>query len=426
MNIEVARKTSRAEKVQKVRGARSGVEAWLVEDYAVPLVAFDLAFRGGTAQDKPETAGATSMLSALLDEGAGPYDADAFHCALDDKAIEISFSADRDHLQGRGRTLVRNLDAAAELLRLAVCESRLDADAMERARSQTLAGIRQESQDPGSMAAKAWREAAFPNHPYAMAGRGSAESVEAISRRDLMEQRAAQMARDTLKISIVGAIDAAKASAILDHVFDGLPSHGALRQVPRIEISGAGQRQVVDLDVPQSSIRFGLPGIDRHDPDYWPAVIVNHVLGGGVFSARLFREVREKRGLAYSVGSQLQIFDRSALFSGSTSTKNERAGESLEVVEEQIADLCGTGPTDEEFDKAKKYLVGSYALQFDTSSKIAGNLTHLQCAGHPVEFLDRRNALIADVTMDEAKRVAKRLFDGKKLLVAAAGRPVGI
>ncbi len=427
MSVETKTKpASRAASVQKVTGPKSGVEAWLVEDYAVPLIAFDFAFRGGTAQDAPERAGATSMLASLLDEGAGDLDADAFHRALDDKAVEISFSADRDYLQGRAKTLTRHLDAAADLLRLAVCEPRLDVDAIERVRAQMIASLKREAQDPDSMAGIAWREAAFPAHPYGMPARGSMDSVPAITRDDLLAQRSAQMARDGLKIAVVGAVSAATLAGILDHVFAGLPQKGALKPVADTVMAGIGQRHVVDVDVPQSTIRFSLPGIDRHDPDYWPAVVVNHVLGGGVFSARLFREVREKRGLAYSVRSNLAIHDHTALFSGSVSTKNERAGESLDVIEEEIAKLCASGPSEEELDKARKYLIGSYALQFDTSTKIAGNLAHLQCAGHAVEFLDQRNEHIAAVTMDDVIRVGKRLFEGKKLMVAVAGRPVGI
>jgi len=156
------------------------------------------------------------------------------------------------------------------------------------------------------------------------------------------------------------------------------------------------------------------------------AVVVNHILGGGVFSARLFKEVREKRGLAYSVHSQLGAYDHAALFSGGTSTKNERAAESMSVIEEEIAKLVADGPTNDELDKAKKYLIGSYGLRFDTSTKIAGNLVTMQTDGLPVEYLDKRNDMIAAVTMDDVRRVTKRLFDGKPMLVTVAGRPEGM
>ena len=177
---------------------------------------------------------------------------------------------------------------------------------------------------------------------------------------------------------------------------------------------------------PQSTLRFSLPGIARHDADFITGAVVNHILGGGVFSARLFKEVREKRGLAYSVWTQLHANDHTALFSGGTSTKNERAAESLQVIEEEINKIAETGPTAEELAKAQKYMIGSYALRFDTSTKIAANLVSLQTDGYPVDYLDRRNGLIAAVTLDDARRVAKRLFDHERLLVAVAGKPSGL
>ncbi len=416
---------SRSATVQKLR-TPAGLECWLVEDYAVPLVAFDFAFKGGNTQDPDGREGATSMLAGLLDEGAGDMDADAFHRALDDKAVEISYGADRDLFTGHMKTLTRHIDAAFEFLRLTINEARLDDDAIERVRSQMIAGLKREAKDPEALAGKAFREAAFPNHPYGRAGRGTLETVPAITRDDLVQLRANMMSRGNLRIAAVGAIDAVRLVKLIDHVFGALPEKGNLKPVPDIAVAGMGARHVVDVDVPQSTIRFGLPGLVRKDPDYMIATVVNHILGGGVFSARLFKEVREKRGLAYSVHSQLANWDHSAMFSGGTSTKNERAAESLAVIEEEIAKLSAEGPTEEELDKAKKYLTGSYVLRFDTSTKICDQLVHLQTEGFPVEYLDERNALINAVTLEDTKRVAKRLFDGKKLLVAVAGRPEGM
>jgi zinc protease len=175
----------------------------------------------------------------------------------------------------------------------------------------------------------------------------------------------------------------------------------------------------------QAHLLIGQPGFKRDDPDFFALVVGNHILGGGSFSARLFKEVREKRGLAYSVHSQLMNRDHCAQFTGGTSTKNERAAESLAVIQEEIDKLLTDGPSEDELEKAKKYLIGSYALRFDTSTKIAGHLVAMQTDGYPVEFLDARNGMVAAVTMTDVKSIAKRLFDGKSLLVAAAGRPEG-
>ncbi|ACB94653.1 M16 family metallopeptidase [Beijerinckia indica] len=413
---------SRAASVQKVV-SKGGIEAWLVEDYAVPLIALECAFKGGAAQDPEGKPGAATLLAGLLDEGAGALDADAFHQALDEDAIELSFSADRDVLGGRMQTLSRNAERAFELLRLAVNEARLDAEPFARVTSQMMASLKREANDPDYVAGRTFRALSYPNHPYGLPVRGDLVSLPDLTRNDLLDLRRRLLARDSLKIAVVGAIDAATLGAYLDQAFGDLPAHGDLVAIPDQLFTGEGRRQVVDLDIPQSTIRFGRQGIGRKDPDFIAATVVNHILGGGIFSARLFREVREKRGLAYSVYSQLVTFDHGAMLTGGTSTKNERVAESLSVIEEQIRDLSENGPTGEELDKARKYLIGSYALRFDTSTKIAGQLVHLQTDGFDVDYLDARNQWIAAVTMDDAKRVCKRLFGDGHLLVAIAGRP---
>lgn len=417
--------TSRAARVQKVRSP-GGIEAWLVEDYAVPLVALDFAMGGGAAQDPLEKPGVASILASLLDEGAGPLDAPAFHQAIDDLAIHLSFNADRDHLSGHLMTLARNLEQAVDLLRLAVCEPRLDPEPIERVRSQIAAGLRRERNDPDSMAARALRRLSFPGHPYGRPVRGDLATLGTIGRDDLVAMRERTLSREKLVVAAVGAIDAKTLAAKLDLVFGALPSASTLAPVPAVTPEGLGAVHVEDIDIPQTTIRFARPGLARKDPDYVAATVVNHILGGGAFTARLFREVREKRGLAYSVYSHLQTFDHAALMMGGTATKNERAKESLDVIQHEIGDLAANGPTDEELVKAKKFLVGSYALSFDTSTKIASQLVHLQNDGFDVSWLDERNARVEAVMMADAARAAKRLFGDGSLLVAAAGRPAGM
>jgi zinc protease len=416
---------SRADTVQKVM-TKAGIEVWLVEDYAVPLVALEFAFRGGASQDPAGKPGVASLLAGLLDEGAGPYESSAFHQVLDDYALEISFSADRDILTGRMQTLAKHTAKAFEMLRLAVNEARLDDEPFARVKSQIAAGLKREINDPDYAAFRAFRLKSYPNHPYGAPVRGDLDTLDVLTQADLHTMRSKIFAREGLKIAAVGAIDAAALSSYIDQVFGELPAKGTLAAIPEVSVSNVGTRHVVDLDVPQSTIRFGRQGLARKDPDFIPATVVNHVLGGGVFSARLFKEVREKRGLAYSVYSQLITFDHGAMMIGSTSTKNERAAESMEVIQDEIKKLAENGPSEEELDKAKKYLIGSYALRFDTSTKIAGQLVHLQTDGYGVEYLDERNKLIDAVTMEDAKRAAKRVFDKGELLVVVAGRPEGM
>ena len=416
---------SRAENVQRI-STPGGVEAWLVESYAVPLIALEFAVRGGAAQDPLGKAGLAMLFGGLLDEGAGPYDARAFHRVVEDLAVHIAFGADRDSLSGHFQTLTRNADKAFPLLRVALNEARLDSEAIERVRAQLVAGLKRDANDPDAMVAKAYREAAFPNHPYGRSIRGELDTLASLTRADLEAMRRRIFARDNLKVAVVGAIDAETLAARLDEVFGAWPKSGELTPTPEVEVANVGQRRIVDLDVPQSTLRFGRAGISKKDPDYFAAMVINHILGGGAFTSRLFNEVREKRGLAYSVYSQLHDYERCAALFGGGATKNERVGETLEVIEEQCRLLASEGPTAEELDKAKKFLTGSYALRFDTSTKIANQLVHLQLDDLEPSFLDERNARIDAVTPEHARAVAKRLLGDGKLLVAVVGRPVGV
>jgi zinc protease len=374
-----------------------GVKAWLVEDYAVPIVSLDFAFRGGATQDPEGKAGATTVMSGLLDEGAGDLDSQAFHRALDDKAIEIGFHADADKVSGRMRTLSKNLDRAGALLALSVNAPRFDEEPFDRVREQIKAHLRHEINDP-----------------------------DALARPDMSALAARLLARDALHVAVVGALDEERAGRLVDEAFAHLPASASLHLVGRAPFHGLGSEEVLDLDVPQTTIRFGRPAPERDDPLYIPSFVLTHILGGGTgLSSRLFREVREKRGLAYTAYAGLSTQDRVSFLTGGTTTKNERARESLDVIREQIQDMAANAVSEEELEKGKRYLIGSFPLRFDTSTKIAGQLVQMQLDGYGREWLTERNERIRAVSMADAKAAAAALFGDGALSVTMAGRPVG-
>ena len=413
-----------ANRVQSLVSAH-GIEVWLVEDYTVPLLALEFSFQGGASQDEVEKAGTSNLLSGLLDEGAGQYDSDAFQSRIEDLALDLSFNCGSDYFGGTLRTLIKHRDAAFDMLKLALNDARLNQDSIDRVKAQIISGLKHEEKDPNSMASKAWRQSAFPNHAYGRPTRGTYGSVDAIGRDDLLSLRSKIFARSNLKIAVVGAVNAADLSSLIDATFGGLPAKTQLVDIPFIIPAGQGTTKIIPLDVPQSVIQFGSAGPLRNSPDFMATSVINHILGGGVFSARLFKEVREKRGLAYSVYSSLNCYSSAGLFFGATATKNERAKESMDVIQEQIADLAQNGPTSEELINAKKYLMGSYALRFDTSSKIAGQLVQIQNESLGIDYIDRRNSEVDAVTPEQAKKAAFDLLGSGKLLVTVVGQPEG-
>jgi zinc protease len=398
-----------------------GIEAWFVQDATVPLIAMEYAFVGGAAQDPAGKPGVANMVASTMDEGSGDLDSKAFHERLDRRAIELNFSATRDHYRGSLRMLKDNKDEAFDLLRMALTSPRFDDSDVERIRAEISSGLRRDTTNPNALSGRKFLQVAFGDHPYGRQASGTLESVQAITATDLRDYVRRVIAKDTLKIAVVGDIDPGSLGRLLDQTFGGLQAKASLVPVPDVVAANPPQRAFVPLDVPQTVITFGGPGIMRHDPDFMAAFVVNYIMGGAGLSSRLYREVREKRGLAYSVYVSLAWMDHSALFIGNTGTRADRAGETIDAVEKEVRLMAEDGPTQKELDEAKSYLKGSQMLQLDTSSKLASGLLQYQLDKLPIDYIDKRNALVDAVTLEDAKRAAKRLW-GQGLLTVIVGR----
>lgn len=401
----------------------AGIELWFVRDDTLPILSLNFAFDGGASQDPADRAGLAYMTAAMLDEGTGELDARAFQERLERRAISLSFSADRDTFRGSVRVLSEHREEAFELLRLSMNAPRFDQEAIDRIRASILAAYKRSLTNPDETASRRWFASAFPNHPYGRPVRGDETSIAGIERAMLFTYVKKNLARSNLKIAAVGSIEPAELARLIDHAFARLPEKADLVPVPEVAPHSLGRRDVIELNIPQTTIMFGGMGLKRKDPDFIPAFVLNHILGGGTFSSRLYREVREKRGLAYSVYSYLATLDYAGLFMGGTSTRNDRATEALQIIEQEIARLAKDGPTDEELTQAKSYLTGSYLLHFDTSAKVASQLLEIQLEGLGIDYIERRNRMVNAVTAEDVRRVAKRFLADSKLLVIMVGRP---
>ncbi|MBN9042728.1 MAG: peptidase M16 [Rhizobiales bacterium 62-47] len=398
-----------------------GIEAWFVQDATVPLIAMQYAFGGGADQDPADKPGVGTMVAGLLDEGAGELDSKTFHERLDRRAIELSFNSTRDYFRGSLRMLKDNRDEAFGLLRLALTAPRFDKDDVERIRAQIMSGLRRQTTDPNSLASIKLLEAEFGDHPYGRPAGGTLTSIPKIDVADLRDYTRRVLAKDTLKIAVVGDIDAASLSKLLDDTFGALPAKSDLTPVAEIKAAQPPQRFFIPLDVPQTVVAFGVPGVKRDDPDFMAAYVVNHILGGGSLTSRLYHEVREKRGLVYSVYEYLAWMVHSSLVIGTTATRADRANETVETIDTEVRKMADNGPTQQELDEAKSYLKGSQMLALDTSSKLASGLLQYQLDNLGIDYLEKRNTLVDAVTLADAKRVAKRLW-GQGLVTVVVGR----
>src|SRR5580693_6186091 len=398
-----------------------GIEAWFVQDSTVPLIVMEYAFGGGATQDPPDKPGVANLVADLIDEGSENLDSKAFHEHLDRRAIELSFAATRDYFRGSLRMLRDNRDEAFDLLRMSLTSAHFEAADVERIRSEVLSGLRRETSDPGSLAGRKFLKIAFGDHPYGRPASGTLESVPKIDVADLKDYVRRVLAKDTLKIAVVGDVDPATLGQLLDKTFGGLPAKASLTPVPDIVAAAPPQRAFIPLDVPQTVVTFGGPGFRRHDPNFMAGYVVNHILGGGTLSSRLYHEVREKRGLAYSVYESLLWMDHSALFIGTTGTRADRAGETVDAINKEVRRMAEDGPTQQELDEAKSYLKGSQMLALDTSAKLGSALLQYQLDRLPIDYIEKRNGIVDAVTLDQAKTAAKQLW-GEGLITVIVGR----
>ncbi|WP_232631565.1 M16 family metallopeptidase [Methylobacterium sp. Leaf118] len=425
MNISVdpaAMVRSYADRVQRVTSP-GGVSAWLFDDHTLPILSVGFGFRGGAARDPAGKAGTARMLADLLTEGAGNLDGSAFRRALGDSAVQLSFSAQQaESLGGSLRALARNAGQAFHLLGLSLRDPLLAQTDLARIREAACAQVRRSLAQTDHVAMTALFAHGFPDHPYGRPTDGDLTSLPAITRTDIVALQEALLTRGNLEIAVVGAIGADALGPLLDSAFAELPG-GATPPVSPCALAHVGERFVTSMASPQTALYFGRPGLHRDDPDAMAAVVVNHCLGGGTFSSRLFQELREARGLCYSVWSSLRFNEGGSTLLGATATPNERAGEALEVIQGEVARLVQEGIGTDELEAAKSYLTGSYGLNFDTSRAIASLLLTLKLDRRDPSWLDERNRRIAAVTEADAARAIERLFGDGALLVTAAGEP---
>jgi zinc protease len=402
-----------------------GIKAWLVEDHNIPFTALEVQFKGGSSLEAPDKRGVVNLMTATLEEGAGEMDSQAFAEAREALAAGITFDSGADSVGVSAKFLTENRDQAVELMREALVNPRFDQDAVDRVREQVLSNLRANEKDPGTLASEKLNALAFGDHPYATTGDGTIETVSKLTRDDVVAAHKAALARDRVFVAASGDITAEELGKLLDRLLGDLPATGAPQPGTAPWLLPPGVT-VVDFPSPQSTVFFGEVGIPRDDPDFFPAFILNEVIGGGRFTARLMSEVREKRGLTYGIGTYLVNMEHADMLLGQFSASNDKVAEAIKVVQAEWGRLVSEGVTPEELAATKTYLTGSYPLRFDGNGPIASVLVGMQMDAMPIDYVTTRNAKIEAVTMADIKRVAARLFKPEALHFVVVGQPEGM
>lgn len=403
-----------------------GIKAWLVEEHSLPVVAMRVSFSGsGFAYDPADRLGRANMTAAMLMEGAGSLNQREFAAALDARAIHMNTGADEDTISLSVESLSEHADEAFSYAAMALADPRFDSDAIDRVRSQTRTALTLQEQQPGYIAERAWVKAAYGDHPYAHPQLGTKDTIGDISGSDLSRVRERFLTRGNMVIGVAGDITPEALGSLLDKYFTALPEkYDPDTKVEETQVAPGGEPTLIDFDIPQTMVLFGAPGVKRNDPNYFAAYVMNHILGGaGSLNSLLGEEIRVSRGLAYSVNSFIEPLDHAASWRGNFASRNDQARQATNVMLASLTAFLQKGPTDQELADAKQYLVDSFMLHLDSNSDLASFLVNMQINHLGIDYLQRRNSLVASVRKDEVLAMAKRLIDPDKLLIVMVGRP---
>ena len=402
-----------------------GITVWYIPEPAIPMISLAIGFKGGPSLDPADKLGATYVMAGLLEEGAGDFDAVEFATKLEELSASFEFNSNLESITINAQFLKKNSEASVELLRAAIQSPRFEETAFERVRGQVTSAVNRRQTNPSDIASEYFNSVAYPDHAYGRPYQGTPDTIAALTVADMHDAHLRSMTKDRLYIGAVGDFTEEELANIVDHLFADLPETGADFPEPITFQAAAGTHQLV-FDSPQSVAIWGHEGISQTDPDFFPAFVMNKVLGSGGFGSRLTEEVRVKRGLTYGIQSYLAGRDFAQFYGGQVASANEDIAEAIELVRVEWQRMAEGGVTEEELEAAKKNMTGSYVLRFDGNAQIASILRYSQMDNFPIDYPQNRNSFIEAVTRDDIARVAKRLLREEDLFFVVIGQPEGL
>jgi len=406
----------------KIIKTPGGLTAWYAYDPKTPVIAINFAFRGGARLDPAGKAGLSSFAAGILDSGTMNRDPKDFDAYKQDYAIQMGFSADSDQLGGALATLVPDKDKAFDLLHEVLATPRLKDDIFQIIMNQAKISLANVANEPSYLAGRKLQTMLFPNHPYRYPSEGLPETIDKITLKDVESFLKENLSKDRLVISVTGNISEGDAITALDKIFGSLPEKSAKPVDNQVKPVIDGSTEIIDMKIPQSMIYFVLPGITYDDPDFLKAALLMHIMGEEQ-SSRLFREVREKNGLAYAVSSTMVWMQDTGYIIGMVGTTKAKADQSMNIVKHEWAHLKKDGITAEELENAKTFMLHSYPLHFRNSSGISKILLGYQLFHRPVDYFQKREALIKAITLKEMNDFIARVIEPAKLTFVVVGRP---
>ena len=398
--------------------------AWLVNDENLPIVAIKFAFKAGSGIDLKGKKGTANLTASLLDEGAGNYSAKEFKKVLADNSITLNFSVSHDNFYIDLYTLKENLDLSFQLLDLALTKPTFKLEEVNRIKGNIKLILEESYKDPDEIASRIFREVLFEDHPYKYNTLGVLEDIDKIDKEDLTNFLENNLKIENLYIAASGDINETELKKYLKKYFKKFDKKNKITSnIPIHKKKIEPKIFLHKKDLKQSSIIFAGEGISRNDPYFYSAYVMNYILGGGGFFSKLTTEIREKRGLVYSVYSYLYRYDKYNFFFGGAETSNENVDKVIKIIKEEIMKVKKEGVSEEELKNAKNYLINSYVLRFDSNKKVASILLNTQMDGLSTDFFEKRNDYINSVSLKDIKKIASKILDENQIFFLVIGAP---
>lgn len=408
----------------------SGAQVWLVQSPALPMVDVQIDFDAGSRRDPAAQAGLAAAVATMATKGvravgsAPAIDENALGEAWADLGAGFSASADRDSFSFSLRSLTDPplLARAADLAARQMGHSAWPEDIWQRERARWSAAIREADTRPGTVVGKAFAKAVYGTHPYGQ--RATPETLAHIAPADLRAYAERYLQACRARVAIVGAVSRPEAQALVGRLLAHLPSGApcsALAPVAEVPALARAEDVRIPFASAQAYVLVGQPGFRRSDPDFLALLVGNHILGGGGFTSRLTEEVREKRGLSYSVYSQFAPGLNAGAFSLSLQTRPDQAAEALKVSRAVLERFVAEGPTEDELRAAKDNLIGGFALRIDSNRKLLGNVVNIATNGLPLDYLEGWTQRVAALTVADVRAAMARKLQPERMVTVVLG-----
>ena len=400
--------------------SNNGVRIYFVENHDLPIVDINVDFRAGSVKDTKQKSGVASLTNHVMVLGAGGINEEDLANQFIDLGAQLNSSFDQDKSGFSLRTLSEKKIEAIDLLTLVLHKPNFDSKIIEREKKRYVASISQSETMPGAIASKAFMKALYGEHPYALPNSGEVETIKKISKKDLHDFYKSNYLSNELSIVIVGDISRKDAEDLGHKISLGFSENKMVSATPLVDYK-KGQEIKISHPSKQAHLYYGAPIIKRGDPDFLTLYLGNYILGGGGFVSRLTQEIREDRGLAYSVYSYFMPFIQEGPFQIGLQTKKNQVGEAKELVKKTVSTFIKNGPTPKELRQAKDYMIGSFPLRLDSNKKILEYVSMMAFYKYPLDYLETFTDKIDKITAEEIKFAFQRRVDMNKFSTVIVG-----